>query len=73
MEPASSIIELCGGFSAVAEMVGRSEIQVRKWTYPKERGGTDGLIPNTCQATLLEGAEKRGIALTPAHFFGRAS
>ncbi len=69
MEPANSIINLCGGFSAVAEMVARSEIRVRRWTYPKERGGTDGLIPSDCQQVLLSAARERGIDLRPDHFF----
>lgn len=69
MEPAITIIKLCGGFSAVAEMTGRSEIRVRRWTYPKDRGGTSGLIPSDCQAKLLSAAQERGIKLRPEHFF----
>ncbi len=73
MEPAKSIIEMCGGYAAVAEMVSLTEIQVRKWTYPKDRGGTDGLIPANRQIVLLEAAEGKGVPLTPAHFFRKAS
>lgn len=69
MEPALTIIEICGGISKVAEMTGRSEIRVRRWTYPKARGGTDGLIPSDCAKALMEEAPKRGIALRPEHFF----
>lgn len=73
MEPANSIINLCGGFSAVAEMIDRTEIQVRRWTYPKARGGTDGLIPSDRQRPLLEAARAKGIPLTADHFFSEAS
>lgn len=69
MEPASTIITLCGGFAPVAAITGRSEIRVRRWTYSRERGGTDGLIPTDCQQLLLDGARARGIDLRPEHFF----
>lgn len=72
MEPASKIIEMCGGFAVVAEICQRSEVRVRRWTYPKERGGTNGLIPAECQGPLLRGARARGIELHPAHFFLRS-
>lgn len=69
MEPATSIINLCGGISNVASMTGRSELRVRRWTYPRARGGTDGLIPTDCQQSLLDEARARGIDLRPEHFF----
>lgn len=69
MEPAHTIIQICGGFSAVAEMTARSEVRVRRWTYPRARGGTDGLIPSDVQVRLLTEARKRGIDLRPEHFF----
>lgn len=64
-----SIIALCGGYKAVADMTGRDETRVRRWTYPKERGGSDGLIPSDVQQTLLKEAKARGLPLTPEHFF----
>jgi hypothetical protein len=73
MEPANSIIKLCGGFSAVAELLCMSEIQVRKWTYPVDRGGTGGFVPTKRQASLMDAAKSVGIDLTPDHFFGRAA
>jgi hypothetical protein len=69
MEPASTIISICGGVAAVAEMVGRDETRVRRWTYPKDRGGTGGLVPSDCQQPLLEAARAKGLALTPENFF----
>lgn len=72
MEPASTIIEICGGFQAVSEMTGRDVTRVHRWTYPKERGGTGGRIPSDMQTVLLDEAHKRGLPLTPGHFFGRA-
>lgn len=69
LEPANSIIILCGGFAAVSDMTGRSEVRVRRWTYPKCRGGTGGLIPADCQQVLMAAARERGIPLRPSHFF----
>lgn len=69
MEPAKTVIELCGGFDAVASMTGRTSLRVRRWTYPKDRGGTGGLIPSDCQQALLEQARLRGVMLEPRHFF----
>lgn len=67
--PAENVIKICGGFAAVAELTGRDETRVRRWTYPKERGGTGGLIPTDVQIPLLHGARARGIDLRPEHFF----
>lgn len=69
MEPALTIIELCGGFKAVAEMTGRDESRVRRWTYSKERGGTDGLIPSDMAKIIMREARRRKLPLQPAHFF----
>lgn len=72
MNPAQKIIEKCGGHAKVAEMIGVHVSRVHRWTYPKDRGGTDGLIPTQQQQALLEAARSRGIALTPSDFFDLA-
>jgi hypothetical protein len=69
MEPANTIIEICGGVGVVAEMTGRDLSRVHRWTYPKDKGGTDGLIPTDAAQELMREARKRGIPLTPEHFF----
>lgn len=69
LEPAHTIITICGGVDAVAQMTGRSTVRVRRWTYPKDRGGTDGLIPSDVQPVLLAAAQREGKPLTPGHFF----
>jgi hypothetical protein len=69
LEPAHNIITICGGFEAVAAMTQRSEVRVRRWTYPKDRGGTGGLIPSDVQQVLMAAARERGIPLRPEHFF----
>lgn len=69
LDPAHSVITKCGGFAAVAEMTGRSAIRVRRWAYPREKGGTGGLIPAECQVLLLHAAPARGVDLRPEDFF----
>lgn len=69
MEPARTIIDLCGGFASVAAITGRHPTRVRRWTYPVDRGGTGGLIPAKCQRPLLTRAKELGIDLRPEHFF----
>ena len=69
LEPAITIITICGGFEATAAMANRSEVRVRRWAYPKNRGGTGGLIPAECQQLLLDGAKRLGLDLRPEHFF----
>lgn len=69
LEPAHTVIKICGGFEATAAMADRSEVRVRRWTYTKEKGGTGGLIPADCQQRLLDEARSRGLPLRPEHFF----
>lgn len=45
LDPAYSIIAMCGGAAAVARVTRRSVTRVYRWTYPEERGGTGGIIP----------------------------
>jgi hypothetical protein len=68
-EPAQTIIAICGGVEAVARMTGRDHTRVRRWAYPKDKGGTGGLIPSEVQAQLLRAARAEGIDLRPEHFF----
>ncbi len=70
MEPAQTIIAICGGLDAVAKITGRNAANVRRWTYGKhQRGGTGGVIPFKAQKILLAAARERGLPLTAEHFF----
>lgn len=69
MNPARRVIEKCGGVDAVMRICGRSRSRVLRWTYPKERGGTGGLIPAEMQQVLLKGARNEGRDLRPDDFF----
>ena len=66
---ASRIIEKCGGVVMVAELVGVDVSRVYRWTYPRDRGGTGGVIPAKHQQRLMARAREHGIDLMPADFF----
>lgn len=59
MTPAKQIIDKCGGVAATAQLTGRTLASVYKWDYPKERGGTGGVVPRSAQDIILA-ASKRG-------------
>lgn len=71
-DPAHTIIQICGGYAAVAEMCDRDETRVRRWCYEKSKGGTGGLIPADSAQTLMRVAKERKIPLRPEHFFTSA-
>lgn len=69
LKPAQTVIELCGGDSAVAKLADRDVSRVRRWSWPREKGGTDGIIPMDVMLHLLSVAPENGIrGLTADHF-----
>lgn len=66
---AGRVIAKCGGFQTVADWLGLSLPQVYKFTYPREKGGTGGIIPAKHQPTLLQKSRETGGALEPGDFF----
>lgn len=72
-EPASTIITRCGGVAVVADWLKLNRTSVLRWTHPKDRGGTGGLIPSKHQAALIQAAQRHGRKVRPEDFFiGRA-
>jgi len=45
MEPANGIINLLGGVSVVSGIAGVHRTRVSNWRRPREKGGTNGVIP----------------------------
>ena len=67
---AKRVLDKLGGVPKVARILGRKTQGVYKWTYPRSRSGTGGLIPAVCQQALLDYAHQNGIEdLTPEDFF----
>lgn len=69
MGPAARIIEICGGHKNVSDWLGVDLTRVFRWTYSKEKGGSDGYIPAQYHQTLLLRARAEGKDLKPEHFF----
>lgn len=67
LEPAKSVIEKLGGPEAVSRLTGRHISRVYRWMYPKDRGGTGGVIPHDEARKLLSLAPG---AVRPEDFFG---
>ena len=70
MEPASTIINLFGGDTAVAKIISKHRTTVARWKLPREIGGLGGRIPQEYWDVLLLEAAERGIAgVTPETLF----
>lgn len=69
MTIADRIIKKCGGVARTAELVGRSESWVYRWTYSREKGGTGGNVPRSAQEALLEASRRGAVNIEPADFF----
>lgn len=71
LDPAKSIIAKIG-IEKVSEITGKHVSRVYRWMYPKERGGTGGLIPQTDAPALLAWAQENNVELAAADFFPAA-
>jgi hypothetical protein len=69
MTIAANIIHKLGGATAVSLYLGLSPSTVCRWTYPREIGGTAGLIPARWQHPLMAMARESGVDLRPEDFF----
>ena len=66
---AQNIIHKFGGHRELADALGLDVSRVYRFTYEKERGGTDGLIPAPHQQTIIEKARELGKDITYSDFF----
>ena len=73
LNPAHKIISKLGGERAVANVLGLNESGVYRWSYPRERGGTDGRIPARHIPRLLTHANEVGEVLRLEEFFEEPS
>jgi hypothetical protein len=71
MEPASTIIDRIGGEAVVADVTGVAYTAPYRWKYPKDRGGTGGIIPHWHVPKLIAYAREKGIELSEADFAPR--
>lgn len=68
LNPASRIIRSLGGHDQVAKATGVSISRVYRWTYPKSRGGTGGLVPQKHHPAILALAQGIGLKFTADEF-----
>ncbi|UXT47821.1 hypothetical protein FY136_00655 [Agrobacterium tumefaciens] len=68
LEPAKSVIAKIG-IEKVSAVTGKHISRVYRWMYPKNRGGTGGIIPQGDAFALLAHARSEGIELSPDDFF----
>lgn len=46
-----------------------SPSSIYRWDYPKEKGGTGGVIPTAAMPSVIKAARLEGIFLTPEDFY----
>lgn len=68
MEPASTIISVLGGPSAVARMLNVHRTRVSNWKRSRDVGGTGGLIPYRHVNKIIAAAAERGVNLSGDDF-----
>lgn len=80
MEPASSIIKKLGGEAAVTALLCEAAVRLGlpklkvsytapyRWQHPRDKGGTDGLIPQRFHPVLLDYARAQDIPLSAEDF-----
>lgn len=73
LEPATTIIRKFGGPGKVAEIVGTTSGQVRRWRHRKEAGGTGGAVPHWHIPKLIEHAKANRIRVKPQDFLPASS
>jgi hypothetical protein len=69
---AEIIIKRFGGFKALAELLKMDRSSVQRWTYPRGRNGTGGIIPQKHHVELLKLAKKHGVRLAAEDFLPAA-
>ena len=69
MTIAERVIQKCGGAEETAKLLGITATSVHRWKYPKDRGGSGGIVPSDKAQLLLDAARKSGIELEPSDFF----
>lgn len=73
---AERIIDKFGGVPALLQVLNEADPSITwnkssiyRWLYPKEKGGTGGVIPTRAMVPLFRAARLAGIILTPEDFY----
>lgn len=71
LEPAASVIAALGGVPTLAKGIGTTTTTVQRWRWPKEIGGTGGVIPHWRHKDIIAFAEKCGVHISYNSFIPR--
>lgn len=73
---AQRVIDKFGGHRRLAAILNsidpkfsRNPTSLYRWTYPRERGGTAGVIPTSALPLIIKAARIEGIFLTAEDFY----
>jgi hypothetical protein len=69
LEPAYSVIAKAGGVDAVAAITGKHVSRIYRWTYPRAKGGTGGVVPHDDATKILKHAAEAGLNIAARDFF----
>ena len=58
------IIKQFGGAKALAEAINKDPATVYRWTYPKNKGGTGGIIPSSSVSKVHDAAQSLNISIS---------
>jgi len=72
MTPVERITSKLGGPEKVAEVAEVTVQRVRRWSFPEDRGGTDGRVPHKHITKIIRAAKERGIEISFDDFEGAA-
>jgi hypothetical protein len=73
LEPARTVLSKIGGVEVASKVTGKHVSRIYRWTYPRDKGGTGGVVPHDDATKLLEHAKANQIDLTAEDFFALAS
>ena len=70
VRPAEYVIQSFGSGSEVARVLGVDKSTVSRWNMPREKKGTNGIIPQKYWGALINEAASRSIPLTVVDLSG---
>jgi hypothetical protein len=69
MTPAELVLSKIGGPAIAAQVCQVDPSTPHRWTYPRDKSGTGGIIPVKYHRALLQYASENGIDLRAADFY----
>ena len=63
LNDANSIISQFGGVKKLAKAINKDPATIYRWTYPKSKNGTGGLIPSSALNKVIDAAKRLNIQL----------